>query len=114
MRKELLVLLTMLLLPYTAQGEDYTVSEPISYGLTIGVTELTSDNVTADGNITGLTGVTGTVKFMPANAETPATLILDNATIGTSEGPTYIMSNYANGQLTISLAGTNKLYGGNE
>ena len=111
MRKELLVLLTMLLLPYTAQGEDYTVSDPISYGLTIGVTELTSDNVTADGNITGLTGVTGTVKFMPANAETPATLILDNATIGTSEGPTYIMSNYANGQLTISLAGTNKLYG---
>ena len=109
MRKELLVLLTMLLLPYTAQGD--AVSDPISYGLKIGETELTSDNVTADGNITGLTGVTGTVKFMPANAETPATLILDNATIGTSEGPTYIMSNYANGQLTISLAGTNKLYG---
>ena len=110
MRKVLLALLTTLLLPYTVQGQGI-VTDSTPYGLKIGETELTTGNVAADGTITGLTGVSGTVKFTPANADTPATLILENATIGTSEEPIKIFSNYENEQLIVSLAGTNKLYG---
>lgn len=64
------------------------------YGLKIGETALTSDNVDSEGNITGLTGIT----FTPGNN----TLTLNNATI---EGDIISQA------LTINLVGNNTISG---
>ena len=83
-----------------------TVYYSTPYGLTIGETALTSDNVESDGTITGITGITGTVKFTPADEDTPATLtMMNNASISSA-----IISSLE--ALNINFEGTNTIDGG--
>lgn len=71
-----------------------------NYGLTIGETALTSDNVDSEGNITDITDV----KFTSASGDTPAKLTLTDASISSD-----IISSLE--ALTINLEGTNTLSG---
>ena len=89
--------------------QSITVEYTENYGLTIGETALTSDNVGSDGTITDLTGVEGTVKFTPANGDTPATLTLKGATIN---GDIQMESSADNKALIINLDGENEITGG--
>lgn len=83
-----------------------TVYYSTPYGLTIGETALTSDNVESDGTITGITGITGTVKFTPADEDTPATLtMMNNASL--SSGITSSLE-----ALNINFEGKNTIDGG--
>lgn len=95
--KVLLVLLTMLLLPSTAWGENY----PITVA-GVKVTDANATNVLNDDE-------TATVSFTPASDGKPATLTLNGATIDMSAIPELcpIESSIAN--LTIQLIGYNKL-----
>ena len=91
------------------------ISQNQSYDLTIAGVNLTKDNVSADGTVTGIAGITsGTVKFTPANTTvspaTPATLTLTNATIiPTTENAGIVYEGEAD--LTISLIGTSMVKG---
>ena len=80
--------------------ESITVEYVETYGLKIGETALTSDNVDSEGNITGFSGIT----FIPASGDTHATLFLNNASISSG-----IISSLE--ALTINLEGTNTLSG---
>ena len=74
------------------------------YGISVGNYRVTSNNATdifGDGN----------ASFTAASGDTPATLTLNDVTIGTSTVNSSIISNLEDEQLTINLVGTNKLFG---
>lgn len=94
--KVLLVLLTTLLLPSAAWGENYPI--------TVAGVQVTDANA---GNITG-DGITGKVSFTLAEGTNTATLTLDGVTI---TGSIVKTASEAGDQLTINLVGTNTVNG---
>ena len=93
-------------LVYSREGNNFFI-KIAEYGLSIGGEEITTANVDANGNITGITSINnGTVKFTPANntttPATPATLTLNGATI---TGGIYTTLD----NLTINLTGENTI-----
>ena len=92
-------------LNFRREGDSYYIDTKV--GLMIGDNAITYANIGSDGTITGISGISsGTVKFTPADntttPATPATLTLDNATLGT-----YIKSTIKD--LKVYLVGNNTI-----